>query len=233
MISINEGNQLDAPSHIVLLYLNIECQYQTVIKSVTAPSNNITCLLWILQLQLLTVLLFLLVSAVIGDINANNFSGSVVTKNIDARNHPSHLTLILVPQFILDIEFFPAFPRGPTLACLLMHCTLSSRFPPCFFFLPFFLYKNAKLQTGARKIELPRQQHFSNSLFIWPEKRPYHLNSAGSLITGLSRYAGQACFTLGWLALVSESMLSNCFSPNYKLSLSAYNMEFPKQSAKK
>lgn len=43
MISVNEGNQTDAPSRVVLLHLNVECQYHTFIKSATASSNNVTC----------------------------------------------------------------------------------------------------------------------------------------------------------------------------------------------
>lgn len=143
MISINEGNQLDAPSHIVLLYLNVECQYQTVIKSITAPSNNITCLLWVLRLQLLTVLLFLLVIVVIGDINSNNFTGSVVTEELPT-TLPEIFPHIWPRSWSHSWSWILSFSQpslvGLVWLFLLMHCTLSSRFSSLFyfFFLPFF-----------------------------------------------------------------------------------------------
>lgn len=110
------------------------------------------------------------------------------------------LILMLGPQFILDF----GFPCMPSLDFLMMHCTLSSRFSPCFFSYPPFHISMPSYKLGPGKLD-----YHSNGIFqilssygrFGAEQRHYHLKSASSLITGLSGYSVQACFALqiaGW-----------------------------------
>lgn len=95
------------------------------------------------------------------------------------------------------------FPCVTSLGFLLMHCTLSSRFSSCVFFCSSFYITTSSCKPGPGKLD-----YHGNSIFqilssygrLGAEQRRYHLKSAGSLITGLSRYVWPVvlCITDGW-----------------------------------
>lgn len=126
--------------------------------------------------------------------------------------------MILVPQFDPGHrEFSRAWLGLAWLPLDALH-TFLQIFSLCSFFLPFFLHKHGKLQTGARKIGLPRLQHFSNSPFIWPfGSRPEVLSpQVGRLPDNRVQQTwrpGVLCITDGWQALLIQSILSHCCSP--------------------